>query len=193
MKHLEAGDHEQMNSSRKIFLGFVILIAAAEAAHAEEPTPKRTSVISPEYGLTLLDLNADGEQDIILRTRWENGNAHSFDRYTLAIVQTSTAGQHITHEVPLAESSQSRIQTNEGAECLRTGYVFRLNNERRLEVVEYRLTEGVQTYCEATLMTTTLYRLEHTEGEVGLPPFYLRQIEQKRSSERFTDVSAFIP
>ncbi len=41
-------------------------------------------------------------------------------------------------------------------------------------------------------MTTTLYRLEPTEGEVGLPPFYLRQIEQNRSSKRFTDVSAFV-
>jgi hypothetical protein len=139
-----------------------------------------------------LDLNADGAQDMILRTRWENGNAHSFDRYVIAIVQTNPNGRQIVHEVPLGAASQYRIQTNEGADCLRTGYVFRFNAARRLEVVEYRLADAVETYCEATAMTTTLYRLAHADGEVGLPPFYLKQIQQTTSAQAYADVSSFI-
>ncbi len=182
-----------MITYRHLSMVAVAIIAATQGAFAEAPISSNPTRITSDYGLTLTDLNADGEKDIILRNRWDNGNAHSFDRYTIAILQTDPAsGMHIAYEVPLGESSQYRIQTDEGAECLRTGYVFRLNNKRQLELVEYRLAEGTETYCEMTPMTTTTYRLERTEGEAGLPPFYLRKVEQKLSSQPYADVNPFM-
>lgn len=147
-----------------------------------------------EYGVNKVDINADGVDDMIVRTRWENMNAHSFDRYLIAVTLDGPeySGAKV-YEVPLGDNSDYRIQTNEGADCLRVGFVFRLDGKGMLEVVKYRLEAGVETYCEPARMTTTTYRLRpNPDGGFGIPYFYLKQVRTTTSSKKYDDVSGFI-
>lgn len=147
-----------------------------------------------DYGVNMVDINADGVDDMIVRTRWENMNAHSFDRYLIAVTLNGPAysGAKV-YEVPLGDDSDYRIQTNEGADCLRAGFAFSLDGNRMLKVVKYRLEAGVETYCEPARMTTTTYRLRpNPDGGFGIPYFYLKQVRMKTSSQRYEDVSGFI-
>jgi hypothetical protein len=156
-------------------------------------SPAFVEPLQLKYGVNTPDLNADGIADLIVRTRWETMNAHAFDRYMVALTLPATATPDIhIYEVPLGTDAQRRIQTNAGAECLRTGYVFALNAEAMLEVTEYRLKPGETTYCEPTPLTTTTYRLTASGGDVGLPYFYLRQVKVSTSREQYTDVSAMV-
>lgn len=146
-----------------------------------------------EYGVNNVDINADGVEDIIVRTRWENMNAHSFDRYVIAMV---LEGENYSgakyYEVPLGDTYEYRIETREGAECVRIGYKFILNSDKMLEVEEYKLDESEEHYCGKAAMKTIKYRLMESEGNVGIPYFYLKKIEERKSLKKSETVEDLI-
>jgi len=143
-----------------------------------------------------VDINADGVNDMIVRTRWENMNAHSFDRYLIAMTLAGPdySGPKI-YEIPLGESYDYRIETREGAECIVQGYSFRLNQRKMLEVTKYSLGESKENYyCGEAPMFTTHYRLSPSpDGGFGIPYYYLKQIgKPKQSLRMYRDVSIFM-
>jgi hypothetical protein len=75
------------------------------------------------YGVNNVDINADGVNDMIVRTRWENMNAHSFDRYLITITLDGLeySGAKI-YEVPLDESYDYTKTYCEAAMMITTYY-----------------------------------------------------------------------
>lgn len=77
-------------------------------------TAVATSAVAMQlnYGANSLDLNADGQTDLIVRTRWDNNNAHSYDRYTVAIQNK----QGVFVEVAV-NGLKDGLSTFEAADC----------------------------------------------------------------------------
>lgn len=146
------------------------------------------------YGVNQVDLNRDGQPDLVIRTRWDNGNAHSFDRYLVALVQPDLlADQRMTYEVPLGKLANYRIQTDEGAECQRKAYLFQFNKHQKFELIELKLAPGKTIYCEPTVLTTTTFQLTESACDAGLPPFFLQLVKAVKSRQIYHDVREISP
>jgi len=141
-----------------------------------------------KYGVNQQDLNADGVPDLIIRTRWDNQNAHSYDRYLVALQRGNE-----WLEVPLENARESAFATAEGADCitaddmaLHVGYRFYLHHGM-LEITRFT-REWVEPRDDYPVVKT-IFRLE--PGEVGLPgqtPFYFKKLKAEKLKQRFCDV-----
>lgn len=89
-----------------------------------------------DYGVNRVDINADGVEDMIVRTRWDVNSAHSADRYFVAVaLKGGPGGMPIAYyDVGFEQDNSTAFFTSEGADCVLSGYVFRLNKKRMLEI-----------------------------------------------------------
>jgi hypothetical protein len=146
------------------------------------------------YGANEVDINGDGVKDLIVKLRWDNGNAHSFDRYLIGVYLDGEWYDRGFYEVPKDTlDSDYRFHTTEGADCLRVGYKFWLDSKHVLMVKRYMLEEGHTYYCEAEHGTETTYRLtditkETSEDFAGFPPVYLKKIKEIPFRKKYESV-----
>lgn len=139
------------------------------------------------YGPNRVDINADGVPDLIVRTRWDVVSAHSADMYLIAV-----AHQPDGYDVVGTETDNTTmLATSEGADCVLSGYVFRLNSKKMLEVDYYKREMG-ESYSDSRPVTVTTYQLANREqvdlGGIGLTPYYLKKVHERVTKERYCDV-----
>lgn len=136
--------------------------------------------VNLKYGVNNVDINADGVPDMIVKARWENGNAHSFNRYFVMMNIPESAGYSDGfYEVPLGEIAGYSFTTVEGADCLRTGFRFELNKQKVLRVIKYSLKPSEDYFCGKSVLTETVYELEKRTGfDIGVP-YYLKDVKRK--------------
>ncbi|MDD9911559.1 MAG: hypothetical protein OXR68_01420 [Alphaproteobacteria bacterium] len=120
------------------------------------------------YGANFVDINADGKDDLIVKTRWENTNAHSYDKYTFAIRENKKDDdgleQSIFYEVFLDEEGNG-LTTSEGADCMLVGYQFK-TKDGVLEFTKYERPLG-EGYIDKQPVTKTKYSLVSTVAKQG--------------------------
>ena len=149
-----------------------------------------------DYGVNKVDINADGVNDMIVRTRWENMNAHSFDRYLMSVYLPEHPERYF--EVSLGmDGADYRFHTTEGADCLVVGYNFYLRKGQPLEVVEYSRDAGIHHYCELQSVTVRRYKVsDGVNGEgmpmFGVPYFFLKKISEHRLLRKYESVEGFL-
>lgn len=154
--------------------------------------PVWAAPLEVHYGVNEVDINGDGVKDMIVRSRWENGNAHSFDRYLVMVRLSGKDYPQGVYEVPKGTEWDYKFMTSEGADCLRTGYRFELE-QNMLVVTQYSLDGGKQSFCEAQRMAVTTYKLtDNSIMEESVAPFYLRKISIKKSLRKYDNVINFI-
>ena len=148
-------------------------------------------------GVNQQDLNADGVPDLIIRTRWDVMSAHSADKYLIAIA-TSTDEEGFPkgyYDVGLEQDSNPIFWTSEGADCILSGYKFRLNQHKILEMEYYKRDFG-ENYADSQPVTITTYRLTNRHGAalggIGLTPAYFEQIAVRRTLKKYCDVRALM-
>lgn len=147
------------------------------------------------YGPNVVDINADDAPDLIIRTRWENFNAHSFDRYLVMVRLNGPDYPHALYEVAKDDQGPDyTFHTTEGADCTRTAYTFSLDSKGMLTVTRYMLEAGKNTYCEPSPLTVTTYHLTDSVKEQGMPlpgltPYYLKKVKETVTQKRYADVS----
>lgn len=143
-----------------------------------------------QYGANHIDLNSDGKKDVILKTYWDNGNAHSFTSYTIAL----NFGK-VFYEIPLGTSSRYSISTSEGAGCggsisyLRD-FSFRLSEQGGLEIIEFRRKMKTNdTYGTSRKITITHYKLvDDRENIPGFPSDFLKPVKKYITRSKYCDV-----
>ncbi len=171
----------------KFYLKLVLLALAISASQVNAEPLQLT------YGVNEVDINADGTADLIIRSRWENMNAHSFDRY---LIMVQLEDEHLPerfYEVPLGDSSHYEFTNDEGADCHSTAYKFSLNKGRVLEVVRYSRVIG-GSMVEPQPVTVTHYTLAYGPNEnggefySGTPLYYLKQVKQYETKKLYCDV-----
>ena len=144
------------------------------------------------YGANPVDINGDGKLDLIVKVRWENGNAHSFDKYLISILQKDGYGNPQFIEVPLGESAKYSIRSYEGADCILTDYKFEIDNNKRLKVTKFARDFGKSFFDKQPVtITTYLLKYAHEEYELvtpGQPNFYLKQVSETKTKQNYCDV-----
>jgi len=163
---------------------------------ATETIEKNSHVLSAladnlnlKYGANLIDLNADGLQDIVLKMYWDNSNAHSSDTYMIAL---NAGGTFL--EIPLGDDAKYSITTTEGASCLGQDisylrdFSFRKNETGWLEVTEFRRGFG-KSYGDSQSVTITTYKLvKNPDPLPGFAVSFLKPIKKYVTREKYCDV-----
>lgn len=135
------------------------------------------------YGVNHIDINADGVMDVILKVRWENGNAHSFDKYMVAL-----SYGNVFLEVPLGDSAKYEFRNEEGADCIVEDYSFRKDDKGWLVVTEYRREFG-KSYMDFQKVEITTYKLvEETDPIPGFPLYFLKPALKQVTKKKYCDV-----
>lgn len=173
--------------------GVMALMAGGRVyAEAAKPPSKPLDIA---YGANSMDINADGIPDLIVRARWENWNAHSFDRYFIMVrLKDEQYYPNEYYEVAMGDNGADyQFHTTEGADCLVVGYTFSLDAKGMLVVKRYMRDPGVEQYCEPRHVTITTYRLtdslkEQGLGLPGLTPYYLKSVHKYRTWRKYEDV-----
>lgn len=133
-----------------------------------------------DYGINRIDVNGDGREDLILRARWDVATAHPADRYSIILDLPQKDFSERFYEVGIEDDLTTGILTFEGADCVLTGYVFILNNNR-LMVYKYHREIG-KGFAEREKVRRTTYALVsrelHDDGGVGYSPYYLKKIKE---------------
>lgn len=158
------------------------------------------------YGVNEVDINGDGVKDMIVKVRWDNMNAHSFDKYLVAVrVTTDDEGEKGLIEVPLGELYTYQFMASETADCADdsayepnqiTSYKFELDKRGWLRVTEYNRStpEGFFDQEHRTsLAEVTTYKLVDSfkgenGGEPGMPHFYLKKAKTKLTKKKYCDM-----
>lgn len=168
---------------RRIIAASALLLGASQLAQAE--------VLKLEYGVNNVDINADGLEDIIVKSRWENGNAHSFDRY---LILAQLKGKHNLngfYEIPLGDSANYSFTTSEGADCILTDYKFAKNESGFLEVTKYARNFG-ESYASDEHVTVTNYifadSIKDEEFSIGFPILYLKKMSEAVTDKKYCNV-----
>ena len=167
----------------RIIVVFTLFLGAFPLAQAGE--------LKLEYGVNNVDINDDGLDDIIVKSRWENGNAHSFDRY---LILAQLKGEHNLngfYEIPLGDRAKYSFTTSEGADCILTDYKFAKNKSGFLEVTKYARNLG-KSYASEEHVTITSYvfadSIKDEDFSIGFPILYLKKINEKVTDKKYCNV-----
>jgi hypothetical protein len=159
------------------------------------------------YGVNEVDINGDGVKDLIVRVRWDNMNAHSFDKYMIALrLDKEDLGEPVSYDVPIGKTAPYNhplMMTEEGMDCvtkddraIHSGYVFSLNDKGYLEVKEFNRIW--KEPADAYPVEVTTYRLtdastdSRIDEEIGVlpgdPSWYLKEVKKVRLKRKVCDV-----
>ena len=94
-----------------------------------------------------IDINKDGKPDRITKSFFDNGNAHSYYKYTIEI---NNNGKYI-------DITPDKLQTTNGADCDLRQIQFKFKPEFQIIVI-YR--EMADTWDEPTMATKLTYALQ---------------------------------
>lgn len=164
------------------------------------------------YGANEVDINGDGVKDLIVRYRWDNMNAHSFDRYLVTLRLKSEYGfeEPVPYDVPLGKRGydHSIMMAAEGMDCvtaddraLHNGFTFALDKKGRLVV---RMYDRIwKKPADKYPVEVTTYRLteggvdERVDEEIGIlpgdPVWYLKEVGKRRLVRWACDVREVMP
>ena len=154
--------------------------------------PVWAEVLDLKYGVNEVDINGDGVKDMIVRVRWDNLNAHSFDKYLVMIRLDGEDYRRGVYEVPKGRDYDYAFRTGEGADCDLAAYKFELDKHHLLKVTQYSKFMTTESFCDATPVTIKTYLLTDGVKEDGMaswgtPPFYLKEIKKVTTKRLYED------
>jgi len=149
----------------KIIVVTVLLLGTSQLAQAEE--------LELKYGVNTIDINADGLDDVIVKSRWENGNAHSFDRFYTVLASKWMKGQ--LYEVPVGKTGYDAphfFETRENVSCHSSelAHTVKIVFEKQAsgEVVAKKFFLENGRYSEERSAFMKIYHLTNTIEEFGI-------------------------
>jgi carbapenem resistance CarG-like protein len=139
------------------------------------------SVVELSNGPNYIDLNGDGIDDLIFVGRYQNHNAHSYDRFTVYVLYSDKYLPRKWYLVPFFNEKgvprEDSLATSEGADCMLRD--IRLLTPRSQRVAPVTIILGArdlrESYLESEKVRFVVYRLKK-DIEVW-PPFYF-QVER---------------
>lgn len=128
------------------------------------------------YGANLVDINNDGESDLIVKSRVENNNAHSYDKFDLLVKQ---------HNKYYFVTSNG-MKTIEGADAVLQSYKF--SDDNGFKVTEYSRDMGDSYYSKENVLKKE-YIFEYNKNALpGFNPFALKLISKEKLDKKYQDV-----
>ena len=148
-------------------------------------------VIYLSYGANLVDIDNDGREDLIVKTRGETLNAHPFDRYLISYQNE----KEMFYEVPLGNTFRYEFMTHEGADCVLRDYLFE-RDDKGFVVKKFERAFG-ENYADKKPVKVTTYRFVNSYERkdllsAGMPPCFFNKEESSTTEKAYCDVRALM-
>lgn len=181
-------------------LGFSTFLAIVIGFVGPAPTAdldaNKWIVVPLKNGINSIDLNGDGVQDMVIKSRRENYNAHGKSIYHFFVeLKSSDGATEKWNLVPFTEGSPKErhgLGTHEGADCV-LGEIRLVRDTGRLEfplIVIYADRKLGESYVATETVTFSVYELKHNhEGIPGWPTFYFERRNVTEAKRKYCDVN----
>lgn len=155
--------------------------------------PSFAEVLNLHYGVNEVDVNGDGVQDMIVKARWENFNAHSFDRFLIMIKLKDSYLDRDYYEVPLGNDSNYMFVTAEGMDCVSADdramhVMYRFERDKQHRLMIYKYARHWLKPADNYFVDEILYVLHRNQDSDWGPPYSLQKKWQKRLKKKVCDV-----
>ena len=139
-------------------------------------------------GITVIDIDGDGQKENILKTWRENFNAHGF---SILLITSQKNGK--TEIVPFFENDKEfyTLKTNEGADCILTDYII-YNNQVDIYLIRAQRDLGNSYVDELPVIFTRFKIKENNTGEGGVPALSMAVDKKWTSKKSYCDVNEAI-
>jgi hypothetical protein len=175
-------------------LGLIVLTTASP-----HDVQAESALVTIPIGISHIDLDGDGRQEMIVRAWRDNFNAHGFfissfysddpDRQALVAGRALPAALGV---IPIERADTKEfvasISTEQGAECLLRDFRL-LRSDQRILLVEAQRRKG-DGYDDRQSVLFTIYQIRKNEdGLPGLPDAYFSSLDQYQTERTYCDVT----
>jgi hypothetical protein len=174
-----------------------LLIALAAVGASSEHARAADALVAIPDGISRIDFDGDGRQEIVVRAWRENFNAHGFSVLSFYFERPDRQASVEERSLPASlgviaverldrEGFTNSVSTEEGAECmLRDFRLLQSGGEVMLLAAERPFGSG---YDDTQAVLFTVYALtRNEEGLPGLPDAYFAVVRQYESERAYCD------
>lgn len=141
-----------------------------------------------KLGPNAVDLDGDGTQDLIVKARRENFNAHSSTHYAFYRNAPSGAWEIVPIELSPTDALQLDVSTTEGADCILRDVRLHRAKDGRIELVVATREFG-ESYADSKPVTLAWFSLVRNDEELpGRPPVYFAKVGERTTVKPYCDV-----
>jgi hypothetical protein len=148
-------------------------------------------------GVNYIDLNGDGEKDVVVKGYRNNISAHTFsvisfylskkinnlERLDIKRLEVISIGH-----VPDKEEYQLFTFTHEGADCVLIDFrLVKIKNSKKVYLIRAeRYLSGEKTYFDKDIVKFAIYELQYDDLE---DRFFFNKINEFRATRKYCDVN----
>lgn len=137
-----------------------------------------------DNGINYVDLNNDGEKDLIVRGHYHNISAHDYDVFSFYINHKIFDN---TYQIVKTTSNEFNIKNQNGADCqLKTIKVISINNKNKILIA---LREIGKSYADDEIVKFTIFNIGFDEIT---STFSLQEEKTFQTSKKYCDVNEAI-
>jgi hypothetical protein len=141
-------------------------------------------------GLSYIDLNGDGEKDIIVKGYRSHISAHRFSVISFYLVKKIANQKRldIISIGQLPDKEEYQLFTHEGADCvLRDFRLIKIKNSEKIYLIKAeRYLPPEKTYAEKDIVEFIIYELQYDDIE---DRFFFNKIGQFKTTKKYCDVN----
>jgi hypothetical protein len=182
---------KHLMAAKAVLVMVAVAIVSGSASSADDTGDRHYSVIHIPYGITDVQLTADGLRGVLVRAWRDNFNAHGFD--VLSIYARPTSAEDASPNfllVPVWEGDKERLELTSagGADCRLTDFRFISTLGSDLQLVTAQREFGT-SYADPAAVTFTYFTLKRNSSfEVGRPMYYFESTGSRRARKPYCDV-----
>jgi len=146
-------------------------------------------------GLNYLDLDGDGEKDIIVKGYRNNISAHTFSVISFYLSKKIDSQEKsnikrldIISIGQLPDTEEYQLFTYERADCILIGFrLVKIKNSKKVYLIKAeRFLSGEKTYADKDTVKFTIYELQYDDLESR---FFYSKIKEFNSTRKYYDVN----
>jgi hypothetical protein len=145
-------------------------------------------------GLNYLDLDGDGEKDIIVKGYRSNISAHTFSVISFYLSrkidnqEKSNIKRLDIISIESPDKEEYQLFTHEGADCiLRDFRLVKIKNSKKVYLIKAeRYLSGEKTYADKDTVKFTIYELQYDDTD---DRFFFNKINEFKATRKYCDVN----
>jgi hypothetical protein len=180
-----------------ILLVFILLILPKHGLSEEKEKIKTlkqnitwSTVIS--NGINYLDLDGDGEKDVVVKGYRNNISAHVFSVISFYLSRKVDSQEKFRRldiiSIESPDKEEYQLFTHEGADCiLRDFRLVKIKNSKKVYLIKAeRYLSGEKTYADKDTIKFAIYELQYDDLE---DRFFFNKINEFKATRKYCDVN----
>jgi hypothetical protein len=143
-------------------------------------------------GINYLDLDGDGEKDVIVKGYRNNISAHTFSAISFYLSRKIDNQKKFRRldiiSIESPDKEEYQLFTHEGADCiLRDFRLVKIKSSKKIYLIKAeRSLSGEKTYADKDTIKFTIYELQYDDTD---DRFLFNKINELKSTKKYCDVN----